>query len=800
MQLRVKIVLSLWFLLFSNGIQAQITQTIRGVVRDIETQQSLPGARLMLYKDTVFIQGVVSDDEGRYRFSAIEVGRYALRVRYTGYTEWLVSNLLLNSGKELIVPVEMEEAYGQVEEIVISGNSDSETFNEMSVNSARAFNIEETERYAGTRSDAARMASNFAGVSGSDDSRNDISVRGNSPLGLLWRIEGIDILNPNHFAVPGSTGGAISILNNKLFGNSDFFTGAFPAEYGNATAGVFDIHLRNGNTEKHEYSGQFGVLGTELAGEGPLSSKGKSSYLFAYRYSTLKIFESLKIPIGTSAVPGYQDFSFKLNFSLKSWGNLSVWGVSGHSTINIKLSDKPVDEVNIYSESDWDQKFRTGMYVGGVTHTVSLGTRSFLKTSIAQYGGQALGNHHRFVRDSDLSIIRYYHKVYFNYRTSKSSIHSSFTHKFNARSSLKAGIMTERIHLNYLDSNYIEPLDIWEYRNYYNRDMYLIQPYAQWKIKAGKNVVWVGGLHGQYLSLNNNVALEPRTGLKWNLHKRHSLSFSSGMHSQMLPLYIYAAQKINPDGMYYRPNQNTNFSRSLHNVIGYDFRITDKIFIRIESYYQHQYKIPVDTFSSAFSMLNQGTSFTRFFPNSLENTGTGSNYGIEFTLNRSFANSFYYLLTATLYESNYRGKDGIQRPTDMNGRYILNGVLGKEFRIGTRGNKTLLTGLKAIRSGGRRYTPADALASDFLRELVEIDSLRNSLQFRDYFRVDIKIGYRINRPKVTHEIAIDIINVLNRKNILGLAYVPDPTRPGIDPFREEYQLGLLPLFWYRLDF
>lgn len=155
---------------------------------------------------------------------------------------------------------------------------------------------------------------NYTGVVYAGDSRNDIVIRGNSPMGLLWRLDGVEIPNPNHFAALGTTGGAISIINNNLLTNSDFFTGAFPAEYGNATDGVFDLKLRSGNNENREYVFQVGLNGFELGAEGPFSKNAEASYLINYRYSTYALLHAIGIETGEgSSTPFYQDLPFKLD-------------------------------------------------------------------------------------------------------------------------------------------------------------------------------------------------------------------------------------------------------------------------------------------------------------------------------------------------------------------------------------------------------------------------------------------------------------------------------------------------------
>ncbi len=286
------ILFSICFLLLPGFCYAQHSQVIKGKIVDKESKTPLIGVALSL-RDMGNSFGAVTDINGDFMISNVSVGKHTLTVNYLGYESIILNDILVTSAKEVVLPLEMEEAVVKIKEATITAKK--EHINEMALISTKTFDVQETERYAGSRGDPARMASNFAGVQGGDDSRNDIIIRGNSPQGVLWRLEGVDIPNPNHFAIAGTTGGPVSILNNKTLANSDFYTGAFPAEYGDAVAGVFDINLRNGNKDRYEFTGQFGFLGTELLAEGPINQKRGSSYLFSYRYSTLQIFQSLNI-------------------------------------------------------------------------------------------------------------------------------------------------------------------------------------------------------------------------------------------------------------------------------------------------------------------------------------------------------------------------------------------------------------------------------------------------------------------------------------------------------------------------
>ncbi|MEL6358302.1 MAG: TonB-dependent receptor, partial [Bacteroidota bacterium] len=169
-----------------------------------------------------------------------------------------------------------------------------------------------------------------------------IIIRGNSPRGLLWRMEGIEIPNPNHFSEEGASGGGISALSVNVLANSDFFTGAFPAEYGNAASGVFDLSLRKGNNEKREYAFQAGVLGLDLAAEGPIGAPGGASYLANYRYSTLSILSTLGVNItGDGDQTDFQDATFKIQVPTTKDGYLSLWGLGGKSGNSYQLEGDP---------------------------------------------------------------------------------------------------------------------------------------------------------------------------------------------------------------------------------------------------------------------------------------------------------------------------------------------------------------------------------------------------------------------------------------------------------------------------
>ncbi|MBK9190576.1 MAG: hypothetical protein IPM77_03205 [Crocinitomicaceae bacterium] len=338
----------------------------------------------------------------------------------------------------------------------------------------------------------------------------------------------------------------------------------------------------------------------------------------------------------------------------------------------------------------------------------------------------------------------------------------------------------------------------WDYNN--ETPGVLAQAFIQWKYKMGEKATLNAGLHSQYFSFSNSLSpVEPRIGFKYEINDKNVIAIASGLHAQTHPLYLYTYHLTDTAGNKILHNQNMDFVKSIHSVISYTTNIKGSLQLKSEIYYQYLFNVPVEVQSSAFSLLNQGSGFARFFPDSLENTGTGYNYGIEFTAQKYFDKSFFFLATISLYESKYVGSDGIERNTDFNGNYITNGLIGKEFKIGPDKRHTLALGLKVTYAGGKRYGIVDTVATNLQKEIVFLDSSYNELRFRNYFRLDVKVNYTVNAKKTTHEFGLDLVNLLDTPNILGLTYTPNPDNPS-QPYAERNQLGFLPLFYYKLDF
>jgi hypothetical protein len=800
-----------FFAICSIHVAFAQTQNIKGRVLDRDSKQPLQGVTIQMMSTT---GGAITDEAGFFIIKNVDVGKHTLKVSYLGYEELTLPNITVTSAKETILPIELQEKATGLNTIVVSSTKRLGSYNDMATLSSRTFNAEEAERYPGSRQDPARMASNYAGVQGTDDSRNDIVVRGNSPLGLLWRFEGIDIPNPSHFSIAGSTGGPLSILNNKVIGNSDFMTGAFPGEYGNALSGVFDIKMRAGNRDNYEHTAQLGVLGLELMSEGPINKERGSSYIATYRYSTFAFFEAINFRLGTDATPQYQDASFKLNFPGKNNSNFSVWGIGGLSDIDIIFSEDTVPSNDLYGENDRDQYFTTNMFTVGATYSKYFQNNWSGKLTIAQSGQEIIANHDFIIWDSaaaalpqpKLVLEDQYAVLRSRMYEGKTAAHLSLNKKFSARSRLKVGAMVDIFSVNYLDSSRNEFVENWVRKLDAKDQTTMLRAYASHKYRLTSDLTMNSGLHVLYYDQSNEVSVEPRLGFKLKLNDKSSASLGYGLHSRMQPMYVYyykfsdtLLNQGNPT--FDAHNNNIGLTKSHHIIGAYDVQLKQMLRLKLEAYYQYLYNIPVESRGGSFSLINQGSGFQRFFPDVLENTGTGQNYGIEATVEKFFSDKLFFLASGSLFNSTYKGKDGVTRNTDFNGNYIVNLLGGYEIPVGKDGKNAFTFGTKITYGGGRRYSPVDSAATAADGIYVQfVDSLRNSLQFPNYFRWDLKVGYKINGKNATHEFALDLLNVTNRENLLTVVFANDPENPGTRRLVEQPQLGFLPLFYYKIDF
>ncbi|KLT68899.1 TonB-dependent receptor [Flavobacterium sp. ABG] len=783
------------FGLFGFISEAQ-TGAVKGKVIDKQSEKPLVGVLVTLVGNESI--EAVTDSNGNFKLLNIPIGRQNLTISFTGYENTSVSDLDVTTGKDNLLTISMIEKFNALDEIVVtSGSSKAKAINKMALVSTKQFTTEEVNRYAGGRSDVARLVSNFAGVSTGDDSRNDIVVRGNSPSGMLWRIEGMPVPSPNHFSTLGTTGGPISALNPNLLANSDFLTSAFPAEYGNAISGVFDLSFRKGNPDDYEYMISAGAYpGVEFMAEGPLGKKG-GSFVAAARYGFVGVLGLA----GTDAQPNYRDISFNVDLGKSKIGNFSVFGIYG--TSDIKFLGSKIDKEDPFAAQDEDAFVKSGFASIGVKHNLEIGTRSYLKTII---GASNAENSYRNDRYYGFQTPNETKLSFTDIKNSENRITFStlFNSKINKKITFRAGLLFEHYTLDakmasrdrQQDSDgdgYPDFVQVVDNNGSYN----IMQPFAQGQFRLTEKLTFNAGVHGQYFSINKEFVLEPRTALSYAVNPKNTISFGFGIHHQSVPVPVLFLNEF-VDGNPLQTNKNLDLVESKHYVLGYDVRLAKKWRGKVEVYYQDINKAAVQSFPSSYSSLTEGADFGYSIDKtSLISKGKGYNQGIEFTVEKFFSEGYYALFTTSFFESKYKGSDGIDRNSPFNNGYVINLLGGKEFRIGKEKKNVFSIDTKFTTAGGRYYTPVDLAASNDAGYEIRDDANAFSKQYDPYLRLDIKFGIKFNskKKKRFHQFYIDFQNVTNHTNIFTKEY-----NRLTNSINQKDQIGFSPDFGYKFQF
>lgn len=738
--------LAVLLLLFSFTGKAQdFKQDIQGTVFNMFTNMPLIGVNLTVTKDSI-TWGCTTDKNGYFILKNLPTGKYELKASYIGYKNYIETNLDLRSGKSLDLRIAMEETIQELDEVSVhTYKSKNRPKNNMALIGARSFTIEETNRYAGSYGDPARMAMNYAGVLPVRDNRNDIIIRGNSSTGLQWRIDGIEIPNPNHFGASGTTGGPLTIINTNLLSKSDFMTAAFPAEYGNAIAGVFDLNLRSGNINKREHWAQVGWNGFEIGAEGPFKKGGLSSYIISTRLGVTSAADMAGINLKDDI--DYKDISFKFNFPTNNLGYWSLVGIGGDS--RIVMDERDYDEEDRDFET-WGEKLdnATSMGMLGLTNRQYF-DKLKIETNISASGNTVDSEIDRFIYITDsawLWAIENTKEVRYCGKT-------KLSYKAGARSYFTIGGEFSHYVLSYYDIQEIEG----EYNTFTdtsNAQTSLASAYTEFKHSFSDNFEIYLGLHGQWFFFNQSKNLEPRFSVKYSPTEKIKLSYGIGLHSQIQPLVVYFVQTSENGSILYT-NTSLGFTKSLHNVLSFEYMINSNLRFETEIYHQKLYDVPIQSTQPEYSLLNFGTEYYVDRKDYLVNEGTGENYGIEFTFEHYYYKNYFYLITASLFESNYTSTDNITRSTAYNGKYAVNALYGYELEFPQK-NVAFVFGINLTYAGGSPYVPFDSEST--VEEGYIIYDWENAYKYKrdDYVRASFRIGIKRNLKNFSMETAFDL--------------------------------------------
>lgn len=775
-----------------NGVFAQeITQYIKGKVVDQVTGEPVINASVIIEGSNPII-GTVTNIEGEYRLEHVKVGRYNLIFSSIGFKQIRIPEVLLTSVQPYVLDVKMEIKNEELEEAVVVAHKGKEAINSMASISSRSFTIEESSRLAGGLSDPSRVAYNFPGVTFSAPQDNGVVIRGNSPSSVLWRLNGIDVSGVAHFAGGNLAGaGLISAYSANILKGSDFFSGAYPAEYSNSTSGAFDIKFRRGNSEKHKRSIQLGILGVDAALEGPFKKGKKASYNLNYRHGFIGYYGAL----AKGVEPHYQDISFNLYFPSKKLGIFSIWGIGGLSKSIVPYKryqekvDKNTKEVTIkereYFEDFLDKDISFGVGAIGLNNQKQLSKNAFIRSSL----GYTINHYHNF---TDLftpfadtlnsGVFTPYEDLKNN--ESKIQLASSifFRHNFKLSSStgIRASLLQVNSHAYQVDNSDKSFKEIYNIKGH----SHAINIYSQFKYNLHPKLTCTGGVATTYFKEVKELSLEPRLSINWQFSSLASFSLAYGKHTKQeeLKTYFYrnpAIGKVN----------DILFSKSDHYIVSLDVDLSENTSLKIEGYYQNLYDVPV-TLGTTYSFLN----FTTLWDvGEIVNTGTGNNKGVDISIERTMSNGFYYLFSTSFFDSKYTDDLQVERNTLYNRKYIISLATGKEMVV--LGKNLFGINFNITHMGGGRLTPFKIDESHQAQEVVyDIDRLYDS-QAPSETWLNVGLTYKVNKKNTTKTWGIDFQNALLTEQVAGYKY--NLSKNTID---KDLVLFILPNFYYKVEF
>lgn len=747
------------FISFSYFSQ-ELKQAIRGVATNRFTEKPIEGLHITLLSNEKIVKRTISDKNGSFYFDSISIGTYAITFSHISYIPYTLPNITVYSKKECIVNAQMEFTAYTLDETLIETPEKERgiTNNNMASVSAYSIRVEDAQRLAGALDDPIRAAGTLPGVtSDAAFSENFISIRGNSPRGLKYQMNGIELANPTHFARIGSSGGTFTIFSMQLLDNSDFLSGAFPAEYSNAMAGVFDVKFRKGNTKKNEYTIQLGTLGLDFAAEGPIQKKNNSSFLFNYRYATVGMARL----IGYPTEPTYQDLSFNLNFPFKHGGAINLFAISGTSD-RARIAE--LDSLKWKKDVDrYNLSLISNMVTIGANYNKSIGSNSFLNFALTGSYTNQIDNK-KYITNSYSELTRSINE----YNQTPISIAGNIKHLFNLKHSNKTGFSLRTTNHNWLAKKY----------NYSSNSLDTVvngqgksltsKLYSQSKFDLTKKWNIVGGISLLHFNINNEFAVEPRIGITHQLNNKHQISLAYGLHSQIENFAIYKTQIKDTNGVTFYPNTNLKFAKAHHYVISYKSKIIPNHNLRIETYYQDLYSIPTGI-NNSFSTLNIGELEDM---RELNNLGTGENYGIDIGIERYAEGGLYYMINTSIFESNYVGGDGVKRSTEYDYGYNIRFLAGKNYMIGEKKNKKNFVGWNTNVSlvGGAPFTPLNMDQSKIQQETVLDEVLAFTEREDDLIFIDVTLNYKINKPKYIGIWSLQIKNIFSNGNAIYREY------------------------------
>ena len=738
------------------------TQNIKvyGTVTNALNNEPIPFANVVIDGTTI---GVTTDLEGNFELLDLTPGEYNFRCTYIGFNPNFQSEVQLTPNKNLRLDFSMVENAQIIEEVQVTANTFNKT--EESPTSLRTINASEIYRSPGGNRDISKVIANLPGVSSTPSFRNDIIIRGGAPNENRFFLDGIEIPNINHFATQGSSGGPVGIINVNFIREVDFYSGAFPANRGNALSSIMELKQIEGSDES--FSGSF-MIGSSDAGltlNTPLSQT--TTMLLSVRRSYLQfLFQALQLPF----LPTYNDMQLKVTHKPNKKNQINIIGLAAidefslNPKANENIDDKqtlaqneyilnnlPVNEQWNYSIGmSWKHFFEN-------SNLLLVLSRSHLNNTAEKYADYADISSEKLL-DYESEEIENKSRLEYNFRANNL--------KFNVGLNLEDATYTNYTNRKITFGDIITDKIV-------NADLHFIKygAFAQVsKTYLVDRLVTSLGIRTDGNSFTENSTtpnLSPRLSLAYNLNGKSSINANLGRYYQ-LPSYTILGFENN--GTYL--NQDAEYIQCDHAVLGLEYNPTNYSKITVESFYKNYDNYPFSD-SVGISLANLGGDFGVIGNENITSSSKGRSYGLEFLAQQKLSSSVYGILSFTYYKSEFEDKNNQYVPSAWDNRYILNLTAGKKFK------NNIELGVKFRYSGGAPYTPLDLATSsikgvwDVNQQAVLDYDLLNTKRLNDIHGLDIRLDKKWFFKKWSLNAYLDIENLYNYKIQL-------PSEVGVD--------------------
>jgi hypothetical protein len=525
-----------------------------------------------------------------------------------------------------------------------------------------------------------------------------------------------------------------------------------------------DMTLRPGSSDKMQYTAQASLIGLDLAAEGPLSKTKKSSFLANYRYSTVGLLSNMGVDFGGESI-SFQDFSFHLNMPGSKGGNLSAFGFGGISS----------NDFNAKPEDEWEEeKDRYTINYSGKVYGIGLVNQfkpGWMSVNVGMsFSGQ---DQERKSQSTPVSFPNVYSE---NYSTQRYLL-SGFIK--GVRKIGKEGFIETGLRTNYKNDDMmvitISQSLIDNSTPNYNGTVsgFLWQPYVAWSQSVGQ-FNFGAGLRYVNFSYNNTSSLEPRASVSrtWN---SNVLTLSYSLSSQVQQSFIYVMEQ----------NKNLNFTRSNQLALELKKRLPYDLNLVTSMYYHQLFDAPM---LSNYSLINQWDEYEK---GNFVNDGKGRNYGVEAQVEKRFYSDVYFMAAGSVFQSEF-SNGGEYQNSRFNGKFTSSLLGGKEWK---KTNKSFGVHARVLYTGGLRQATIDETTSALAGHTVLDYTQGYAIQLPNYFRTDLRVSWRKNKPGYTRTLSVDIQNLTNQQNVAYQYY-----DTFLKKINTKYQVGIIPVLAYRIDF